>query len=105
MSNECKLAPTGWRCTREAGHTGPCAAVGAIPTEEGPKTVLGNDKVLKHFAFEHLPGHLQAVSRPFQSLAYFVHHNLQAGPERSVALRKLLEAKDAAVRAAVHPGG
>jgi hypothetical protein len=26
MNNDCKLAPDGWRCSREAGHEGPCAA-------------------------------------------------------------------------------
>ncbi len=30
---------------------------------------------------------------------------IDAGPERTVALRKLLEAKDAAVRAKLNPGG
>jgi len=27
LSNDCALPPAGWRCTRGAGHTGPCAAV------------------------------------------------------------------------------
>lgn len=26
---ECQIPPLGWRCTREAGHDGPCAAVEA----------------------------------------------------------------------------
>lgn len=56
--------------------------------------------IMQFFVWEHLPPHLQAVSRPFGELAEMV----AAGPsnaETTVALRKLLEAKDAAVRAAV----
>jgi len=63
------------------------------------------DRMLKWFAWEHLPEHLQLVSRPFDDLARLIIEKLEPGPERTVALRKLLEAKDAAVRSAVHPGG
>lgn len=56
--------------------------------------------VLQYFAYEHLPAHLQEVSRPFADLAHQVA-GLSASPEVTVALRKLLEAKDAAVRAAL----
>ena len=54
----------------------------------------------KLFAFEHLPPHLQAVSRPFAELA----EQIAAGPlnlETPAALRKLREAKDCAVTAVV----
>jgi len=61
--------------------------------------------MLKWFAYEHLPVHLQAVSKPFGELAKLIVSTIQVGPERTVALRKLLEAKDAAVRAVVQPGG
>lgn len=57
--------------------------------------------ILKFFAFEHLPPALAAVSRPFSELAHDVAAGLPPGPETSTALRKLLEAKDAAVRAAL----
>jgi hypothetical protein len=63
------------------------------------------DRMLRWFAFAHLPEHLQAVSKPFSELAETIVGTCQPGPERTVALRKLLEAKDAAVRAVVHPGG
>jgi hypothetical protein len=43
---------------------------------------------------------LQTVSKPFCALAYFVAEELE-GPEATVCLRKLLEAKDCAVRAAL----
>lgn len=50
------------------------------------------------FAYDHLPPHLQAISKPFGELAKFIC-TLPRNPERTVALRKLLEAKDCAVRA------
>ena len=54
--------------------------------------------LLQFFAFAHLPEHLQAVSKPFAELANTILE-LPRNPERTVALRKLLEAKDCAVRA------
>jgi hypothetical protein len=52
------------------------------------------------FSYEHLPPHLQKISRPFGELAALVISDLE-GPEASACLRKLLEAKDCAVRAVV----
>lgn len=63
------------------------------------------ERMMKWFEFKHLPEHLQAVSSKFWDVACSLCALVQAGPERTVALRKLLEAKDAAVRAAVSPGG
>lgn len=57
--------------------------------------------IMRYFAYAHLPPHLQEVSQPFCELAEHIENTLQSGPEKSVALRKLLEAKDAAVRAAL----
>lgn len=59
------------------------------------------DHIAKYFGFAHLPPHLQPISMSFASLAVGLLDNLPRNPERTVALRKLLEAKDAAVRAAV----
>ena len=56
--------------------------------------------IMRYFKYDHLPPHLQRVSQPFSELAEKVSQ-LPGGPEVSVALRKLLEAKDAAVRAAI----
>ena len=56
--------------------------------------------VLKYFRYGHLPEHLQAASKPFADLAVMVAEG-PGNPETTVALRKLLEAKDAAVRARV----
>lgn len=59
------------------------------------------EHILQFFAYEHLPAHLQSVSKPFGDLARGIVETLPRNPERTVALRKLLEAKDAAVRALV----
>jgi hypothetical protein len=53
---------------------------------------------MQFFAYAHLPPHLAEVSAKFSALADQVV-KLPSNPERTVALRKLLEAKDAAVRA------
>jgi hypothetical protein len=63
------------------------------------------ERMLKWFEYSHLPEHLQAVSKPFGDLATSICDTTEGGPERTVALRKLLEAKDAAVRAKLNPGG
>ncbi len=60
---------------------------------------MNHDYLLQFFAYEHLPERLQAVSKPFGELAGQIVANLPSNPERTVALRKLLEAKDCAVRA------
>jgi hypothetical protein len=57
--------------------------------------------LLRYFEFEHLPDDLQDVSRPFCLLAHDVARSLPDGPETTVCVRKLLEAKDCAVRAAL----
>lgn len=59
------------------------------------------DHIMQFFAHEHLPAHLQVVSKPFGEMARSIIDTLPRNPERTVALRKLLEAKDAAVRALV----
>lgn len=55
--------------------------------------------ILKYFAFEHLPPHLQEVSKPIGELARQMDESLPDGAEKSAGLRKLLEAKDCLVRA------
>jgi len=57
------------------------------------------EHILQFFVYAHLPPALQAVSAPFAKLADEIVSTLPRNPERTVALRKLLEAKDAAVRA------
>jgi hypothetical protein len=57
--------------------------------------------LLRYFKFGHLPEQLKAVSAPFADLANNIADTLPPGPETTTALRKLLEAKDCAVRAAL----
>lgn len=57
--------------------------------------------IMKYFAYAHLPEKLQAVSRPIGELAERMESELPDGTEKSAGLRKLLEAKDCLVRAAL----
>ena len=62
---------------------------------------ISADPILRYFHYSHLPEPLAKHSKPFCDLASHVVTTLPRNPERTVALRKLLEAKDAAVRANV----
>lgn len=73
---------------------------GLTPTEFTADQ-LDCDPILRYFHYAHLPQFLQGASKPFGDLARYLVENLPRNAERSVALRKLLEAKDAAVRANV----
>lgn len=57
-------------------------------------------QILHWFKYEHLPMNLQVTSKKFYELAWEEARSCE-GPEVTVALRKLLEAKDAAVRATI----
>jgi hypothetical protein len=56
------------------------------------------ERMLQFFTYAHLPDALQAASKDFCDLAQRVVQTYPQNPERTVCLRKLLEAKDAAVR-------
>ena len=60
---------------------------------------IATDPILKFFAYDHLPHKLQETSQQFAVMARDIVDNIPRNAERTVALRKLLEAKDAAVRA------
>jgi len=55
--------------------------------------------LLQFFTYAHLPPHLAAVSKPFCDAALGLAGTLPSNPETTACLRKLLEAKDCAVRA------
>ena len=57
--------------------------------------------ILKYFEYAHLPPKLQEVSKPICDLAHLRDETLPDGAEKSAGLRKLLEAKDCFVRAAL----
>lgn len=54
--------------------------------------------LLQFFEYKHLPAPLQEVSKPFCELAHKIAKKLPKNPETTTAIRKLLEAKDCAVR-------
>lgn len=62
---------------------------------------MDKEHIMQFFAYSHLPPHLQDVSKVFSDMAHSIILVIPRNPERTVALRKLLEAKDAAVRAMV----
>ena len=63
------------------------------------------DPMLRYFACAHLPeGIMRDIASTFQGMARDLVVRLPRTPERTVALRKLLESKDAAVRAALDTG-
>ena len=55
--------------------------------------------LIQFFEYKHLPPQLQEISKLFCDLAEHLNEVLPQNPEKTVALRKLLEAKDCAVRA------
>ena len=63
--------------------------------------VIATDPIPRYFDYAHLPPKLGQVSRVFTGCAEAILDFCPRSPERTVALRKLLEAKDAAVRAAL----
>lgn len=58
-----------------------------------------SNPIMRFFKSEHLPEKLKEVSEPFCELARLVENTIPGSAEKTVALRKILEAKDAAVRA------
>lgn len=70
-------------------------------TVEAPRRrIVDNpEHIMQFFKSAHLAPLMSSVSRPFCELAQRIVDTLPRNPERTVALRKLLEAKDAAVRA------
>lgn len=59
------------------------------------------NEIMKYFEYAHLPEHLQEISKPFGEMAERFNSAIPDGPEKSAGLRKLLEAKDCMVRAAL----
>lgn len=77
-------------------------ALDEMTAGERPSTIdLDTRRVLKFFDFNHLPPHLKDVSQHFHDLAWRMSVFLPASRERLKALDRLLEAKDAAIRARI----
>jgi hypothetical protein len=59
------------------------------------------NRILKFFKYDHLPEHLQVVSKPFHDLAHSMADESENPAEVMAGLRKLLEAKDCFVRSLI----
>lgn len=70
-----------------------------LAAEARAEVAQPSEPLMQFFGFAHLPPHLQGVSAQFAALAMQIVNGLPRNPERTVALRKLLESKDCAVRA------
>jgi len=57
--------------------------------------------ILRFFSYKHLPANLQPISELFYTLADELDASLPDCAEKSSGLRKLLEAKDCMIRAAL----
>ena len=57
--------------------------------------------LMQFFNYQHLPTNLANVSKQFHDMAVLINQVLPDNPEKTKALRKLLEAKDCAVRALI----
>lgn len=82
-----------------AGPTVTYPASGDRPERPDPAA-----EMLRWFDFLHLPEPLAVVSARFGQLADWIVTELPPGPEKTTAMRKLLEAKDCAVRAELARG-
>jgi ferritin-like protein len=60
------------------------------------------EPMLQFFRYAHLPEQLGHISKQFAELAIAMVILLPRNPERTAMLRKLLEAKDCAVRARLY---
>lgn len=73
-----------------------------IDKETGEVTIdYTPSPIMKYFAYTHLPPKLQEISKPIADVAFILDQSLENGAEKSAGLRKLLEAKDCFVRAAI----
>lgn len=59
------------------------------------------NEIMRYFEYAHLPIHLQLVSKSVGELAEKIDTVLPDCDEKSMGLRKLLEAKDCFVRASL----
>lgn len=93
MSKENSIGPQGPEMNRQLDNSGPVAEIGS-----GRTIIEGKYPIIAYFKFSHLPAHLQEISIPFCNLAIKMAEAGKSGPETAAGLRKLLEAKDCAVR-------
>lgn len=76
-------------------------AIGEIINSEAGMALVQRTPILAYFTFAHLPPHLRVISASLASVAYEMVTEMPPSAELTAGLRKLLEAKDCFVRAAV----
>lgn len=64
-----------------------------------------SEPLLQFFAYRDLPMHLHAIANDFKDMATLLVETLPRNAERTVALRKLLESRDCALRALMYVEG
>lgn len=77
-----------------------------------PEPPVVKDRLLKFFLPAEMPTtpqvdlaeKLRNSNKEFERTALWIHDNIQSSPERTIVLRKLLEAKDAAIRSIIFAG-
>jgi hypothetical protein len=79
-------------------HPAPEGGIYQSPSEFTEEEIKA-DQILQFFHYSHLPEKLQSRSKPFCEMARNIIDTTPRNAERSTALRKLLEAKDCAIRA------
>lgn len=64
--------------------------------------IYPQSQIMQFFGYSHLPENLQVISKPFHDMAVSIDSTLPVNAEKSTCLRKLLEAKDCAIRSVVY---
>jgi hypothetical protein len=75
---------------------------GKSMSPEAKQALRDIEPILQFFGFAHLRDDLKRISEPFHDMAHMLVEVLPRNPERTTALRKLLEAKDCAIRASLY---
>lgn len=87
-------------CLRKLLEAQFAAIRASVDVTESPTAEDGRDEIMQFFhRTGYLPEYIQTIAKPFADLAEQVHASINPGRERSVCLRKLLEAQEAAMRA------
>lgn len=103
IENELALAYLGWalHAMRLRTKRREMAGIVGTHTEDGRANPTFEGSMLEWFNWRHLPPHLARVSAPVADLALALAGALVPCVELEEGLRKLLEAKDCFVRAAI----
>ena len=75
--------------------------VGSITFHQAREEIAVSSPILRYFEYTHLPEPLKVISEKIYQVAWALENMIPDGAEKSAGLRKLLEAKDCFVRAAL----